>query len=82
MKQSVAQQLMTEARWSLWLTLFYIIGWVGFGYFLHDGRGFLGFPIWFEFACIYLPIFFAILTFVVVKIVFKPIDLEEENNAS
>lgn len=80
MKQSVAQQLMREARWSLWLTVFYIIGWVGLGYFSPDGRGPLGFPIWFEFACIYLPIFFAIITFVVVKAVFKPVDLEGEDH--
>lgn len=70
-----SQQIMREVRWSLWLTLIYLAGWVGFAYFSPNGRGWLGFPIWFELACIYLPILFVLLTTIVIKTVYKDIDL-------
>lgn len=71
-------QIMREVRWSLWLTLIYLVGWVGFAYFSPTGRGWLGFPIWFELACIYLPILFVFLTTIVIKKYYKEIDLEEK----
>lgn len=70
-----SQQLLREVRWAIWLTLIYLAGWVGFAYFSPTGRGWLGFPIWFELACIYLPILFVLLTAAVVKTVYKNIDL-------
>lgn len=73
-----SQQIMREVRWSLWLTLFYLAGWVGFAYFSPTGRGLLGFPVWFELACIYLPILFVLLTTIVIKTVYKAIDLEDK----
>lgn len=73
-----SQQIMREVRWSLWLTLFYLAGWVGFAYFSPTGRGLLGFPVWFELACIYLPILFVLLTIIVIKTVYKAIDLEDK----
>ncbi|MDG6882354.1 Predicted membrane protein [Phocoenobacter uteri] len=81
MKFLATQQLVKEARWSLFLTVFYIIGWVGFGYFSPTGKGLLGFPIWFEFACIYFPILFIFITIAVVKLLFKEIDLEVNNES-
>lgn len=69
-------QILREVRWSLWLTLIYLAGWIGFAYFSPTGRGWLGFPIWFELACIYLPIVFVLLTAAVIKTVYKEIDLE------
>lgn len=74
MKQS--SQIMREVRWSLWLTLIYLAGWIGFGYFSPTGRGWLGFPLWFELACIYLPLLFILLTAIVIKRLYKEIDLE------
>ncbi|MDP8079644.1 YhdT family protein [Phocoenobacter skyensis] len=82
MKFSLKQQLAKETRWALGLTLFYISGWVGFGYFSPTGKGLLGFPIWFEFACIYFPIVFIFTTLIVVKIVYKDVDLEDSHNES
>lgn len=73
-----SQQIMREVRWSLWLTLFYLAGWIGFAYFSPTGRGLLGFPVWFELACIYLPILFVLLTTIVIKTVYKAIDLEDK----
>lgn len=73
-----SSQLMREVRWALWLTLIYLAGWIGFAYFSPSGRGMLGFPIWFELSCVYLPILFVLLTVIVIKTVYKDIDLEEK----
>lgn len=72
-----SKQLLREVRWALWLTLCYLVGWVGFAYFSPTGRGIFGFPIWFECACIYLPILFIFLVIIVLKLVYKEIKLEE-----
>lgn len=70
------QQLVKEARWALVLTLVYLIGWIAFAYFSPQGRGILGFPIWFELSCIFLPIIFTLIATIAVKTIYKPIDLE------
>lgn len=70
------KQLTTEARWAVLLTLVYLFGWVGFAYFSPQGRGIFGFPIWFELSCIFLPIIFTFIAAVVVKKIYKNIDLE------
>ncbi|XLP79279.1 DUF997 family protein [Mannheimia haemolytica] len=61
------QQLTTEARWAVLLTLIYLLGWVGFAYFSPQGRGIFGFPIWFELSCIFLPVLFSLVATIVVK---------------
>lgn len=73
------QQLTREALWAVWLTLIYLLGWVGFAYFSPQGRGLLGFPIWFELSCIFLPVLFSLIATIVVKKVYKNIDLEMNN---
>lgn len=74
------QQLAREARWALLLTLIYILGWVGFAYYSPQGRGILGFPIWFELSCIFLPTLFILFAVIVVKKIYKNIDLEANAN--
>lgn len=73
------QQLTKEARWAVFLTLIYLLGWVGFAYFSPQGRGIFGFPIWFELSCIFLPVLFSLVATIVVKKVYKNIDLEVNN---
>lgn len=73
------QQLTTEARWAVLLTLIYLLGWLGFAYFSPQGRGIFGFPIWFELSCIFLPVLFSLVATIVVKKVYKNIDLEVNN---
>lgn len=73
------QQLTKEARWAVFLTLIYLLGWVGFAYFSPQGRGIFGFPIWFELSCIFLPVLFSLVAAIVVKKVYKNIDLEVNN---
>ncbi len=73
------QQLTTKARWAVLLTLIYLLGWVGFAYFSPQGRGIFGFPIWFELSCIFLPVLFSLVATIVVKKVYKNINLEVNN---
>lgn len=72
------QQIHKEVRWALWLTLLYIIGWAAAAYCLPNSRGWLGFPLWFEAACLYAPLAFIGLMTLVVKFYFKNIDLENK----
>ncbi|MGQ8819721.1 YhdT family protein [Bibersteinia trehalosi] len=69
-------QIIKEARWALWLTFLYILGWLA-AYFLPAQRGLFGFPLWFEAACIFVPVIFILLISIVIKKYFKEIDLEE-----
>lgn len=80
------RQLNTEAKWSLYLTLIYMAGWVVFGYFMPDGVGLLGFPLWFELSCVFLPLIFILISMTVLKIIYQDIDLDrpfdEHDNTS
>ncbi|WP_032850114.1 DUF997 family protein, partial [Mannheimia haemolytica] len=49
-------------------------------YFSPQGRGIFGFPIWFELSCIFLPVLFSLVATIVVKKVYKNIDLEVNND--
>lgn len=70
------KQIHREVIWTFWLTLFYVVGWGGFAYYSPTGRGWLGFPLWFELACVYLPLVFILLVALVIKLYFQEIDLE------
>ena len=56
------KQAAKEARWALGLAIFYVIGWCVCAYLPKDSPGPIGFPLWFELSCIYLPILFYINT--------------------
>lgn len=71
-------QILKEVRWALWLTLLYIFGWAASAYLLPNQRGILGFPIWFEVACIFVPLIFILLISFVVRTIFKKIELESK----
>ena len=62
------RQAAKEARWALGLTILYLIGC----------------PLWFELACIYLPILFIVVAYWLIKIVFQdiPLDVEEKKQYS
>ena len=70
------QQARKEARWTLGLTLLYLVGWCICAYLPTDSQGPLGFPLWFELSCIYLPILFVVVAYWLLKIVFEEMDLE------
>ncbi|MFD0966026.1 YhdT family protein [Seminibacterium arietis] len=75
------KQTAIEARWAIWLTVFYAIGWCVCAYLPQSSTmGALGFPLWFELSCIYLPIAFVIITYLVVKKIYKNISLDKEKH--
>lgn len=73
------KQAAFEAKWALGLTVFYLFGWIACAYLPDNSAGPLGFPLWFELACIYLPILFIVVAYWVVQIVYQDIDLDVEN---
>lgn len=70
------KQAAKEARWTFILTILYVIGWCVCAYLPENTAGPLGFPLWFELSCIYLPILFIVVAFWVIQIVFQHFDLE------
>lgn len=74
-KHAILSQLNKEAKWSLYVTLLYVLAWLGFGY-LPEGVGVLGFPLWFELSCLLLPVGFVVGSIYILKTVYKPIDLD------
>lgn len=70
------KQATKEALWAFGLTILYMVGWCIFAYGLPNTKGFLGFPLWFEFSCLYLPILFTFIIYAGIKVVFVDIDLE------
>ncbi|WP_044470193.1 YhdT family protein [Mannheimia massilioguelmaensis] len=74
------RQAAKEARWALALTILYVIGWCLCAYLPKGTIGPIGFPLWFELSCIYLPILFVIIAYWVVQIVYQEIDLETNSS--
>ncbi|SEQ87285.1 YhdT family protein [Basfia succiniciproducens] len=70
-----------EARWSLGLTILYVIGWCVCAYLPKGSAGPLGFPLWFELSCIYLPILFVVIGYWMIKIVYQDIDLDHSESS-
>lgn len=70
------QQAAREARWALGLTILYLIGWCVCAYLPDGSAGPLGFPLWFELSCFYLPVLFIVVAYWLIKIVYQDFDLE------
>ncbi|WP_392566884.1 DUF997 family protein [Utexia brackfieldae] len=56
-----------EAKLSLILTLIYLTAWLVSAYLLGNTSGLFGLPLWFEVSCLFLPIGFILLCWLVVK---------------
>ncbi|STZ55824.1 Predicted membrane protein [Moraxella lacunata] len=74
----LTHQLNREAKWSIYLTLLYMAGWVIFAYFMPTGTGVLGLPLWFELSCVFLPLIFILISMAVLKVVYKEMDLDTD----
>ena len=76
------KQAAKEACWALGLAILYVIGWCICAYLPKGALGPIGFPLWFELSCIYLPILFVVMGYWIVKIVFLdiPLDVESKEN--
>ena len=69
------KQAAREARWALGLAILYVIGWSVCAYLPKDSPGPIGFPLWFELSCIYLPILFVVIGYWIVKIVWEQVKM-------
>ncbi|WP_411705212.1 YhdT family protein [Edaphovirga cremea] len=70
-----------EARWAFGLTLAYLVAWSLAAYLPGDTQGFTGLPHWFEMACLLVPLFFILLSWLMVRVIFRDISLEDDVHA-
>lgn len=73
------KQIHREVYWAISLTLGYLAAWAGTAYFLPHQPGLFGFPLWFEAACLAVPLLFILAILWVVKAVFQPLSLEVDD---
>ncbi len=66
-----------EARWSLLLSIAWIITWSATAYYGGEQPGIFGFPRWFEWSCLFAPLLFIFLCWLMVRYLFKNIPLED-----
>ncbi|WP_338560414.1 YhdT family protein [Erwinia sp. E_sp_B04_7] len=67
-----------EARWSFWLAVAYLAAWSLMAWLPDDRPGITGLPHWFEMACLLVPALFILLCWLMVRLVFRDIPLEDE----
>lgn len=67
-----------EARWSFWLAVAYLIAWSLMAWLPDDKQGITGLPHWFEMACLLVPALIILLCWLMVRLVFRDIPLEDE----
>ncbi|UKY38387.1 YhdT family protein [Pantoea dispersa] len=68
-----------EARWSLYLTLAYLAVWGVSAWLGGTQSGFTGLPRWFEFSCVFAPLLFIGLCWLMVRMVFRDMSLEDHD---
>lgn len=68
-----------EARWALGLTLLYLLAWSLAAYLPDNTTGITGLPHWFEMACLLVPLLFIGLCWLMVRVVFRDIPLEDND---
>ncbi len=70
-----------EARCALWLTLLYLAAWLAGAYLPDSQQGITGLPHWFEMACLLVPLIFTLLCWLMVRVIFRDISLENNDAA-
>ncbi|MCK7309343.1 YhdT family protein [Enterobacter quasiroggenkampii] len=68
-----------EARWALWLTLLYLAAWLVTAYLQNSASGITGLPHWFEMACLLVPLIFILLSWLMVRFIFRDFPLEDRD---
>lgn len=66
-----------EASWTLGLTLLYLLVWSLAAYLPDSVNDITGLPHWFEMACLLVPLGFIALCWLMVRLVFRDISLED-----
>lgn len=67
-----------EARWSFWLAITYLVCWALTAWLWDSKPGISGLPHWFELSCLLVPGLFIVFCWLMVRIVFRDISLEDE----
>lgn len=68
-----------EARWALFLTLFYLGAWIVAGYLPDNEPGVTGLPHWFELSCLVVPLIFIVLCWLMIRVIFRDIPLGDDD---
>ena len=68
-----------EARWALWLTLLYLAAWLVTAYLPNSASGITGLPHGFEMACLLVPLIFILLSWLMVRFIFRDFPLEDRD---
>ena len=68
-----------EARWALCLTLAYLAVWGVSAWLGGDETGMTGLPRWFELSCVFAPLLFIVLCWLMVRLVFRDMPLEDND---
>ena len=66
-----------EARWAFGLTLAYLVAWSLAAYLPNDAQGVTGLPHWFEMSCLLVPLIFVLLSWIMVRVIYRDIPLED-----
>ncbi|MBG3081715.1 YhdT family protein [Proteus mirabilis] len=69
-----------EALWALILTFIYLLGWLITAYLPDNTLGITGLPVWFELSCLFLPVLFFLLCYLMVRYFFKDMPLGDEHD--
>ena len=75
------RQANSEARWAFGLTLAYLLAWCLAAYLPDDKQGITGLPHWFEMACLLVPLIFVLLSWLMVRVIYRDISLEDTPHA-
>ncbi|QMV53822.1 YhdT family protein [Ewingella americana] len=75
------RQANREARWAFGLTLAYLLAWSLAAYLPDDKQGGTGLPHWFEMACLLVPLVFVLLSWLMVRVIYRDISLEDTPHA-
>ena len=67
-----------EARWSFWLAVAYLAAWSLTAWLPDNKTGPTGLPHWFEMACMLVPLLFIFLCWLMVRLIFRDIPLEDD----
>ncbi len=68
-----------EARWAFGLTLAYLVAWSLAAYLPNDAQGITGLPHWFEMSCLLVPLIFILLSWLMVRVIYRDISLEDDH---
>jgi len=68
-----------EARWAFGLAVAYLIAWLMAAYLPNSQQGVTGLPHWFEMACLLVPLVFIVLCWLMVRVIYLDIPLEDQD---